>query len=152
MTKGEGSEKRSGWEKATLGDTGSGQERAAPGAPSLGIVEGTFPLGSERMKLLKAGVQISSETLSLSGPAPVFMVLIPRMVVRATTPHSWDPGFAFLDSIHHWKGQEPCVMGTSRDCLRLLPLCFLYFNLACVQQILVEFLTLDQTLSGRGYH
>ena len=84
MTKGEGSEKRSGWEKATLGDTGSGQERAAPGAPSLGIVEGTFPLGSERMKLLKAGVQISSETLSLSGPAPVLTTARPALLAMSS--------------------------------------------------------------------
>lgn len=83
-------QRRSGWERTAHGDPHSRPQRAAPGARSLGMVEGVSLLDSARVEPLKAGVQISSETLSLR-PGPSIYGPGPRNGGASRHSRRWRP-------------------------------------------------------------
>lgn len=80
-------EKESGWGKPLYVQFSSFNQRLLQAHTFLGLVVDKWLLDSDRMNLLKAGVQISSETVwpCVSGLAWLFIVWFPRTRVWAVT-------------------------------------------------------------------
>ena len=139
-----------------LGDTNRSEinsfnQRLLQAAAFLGVVVDRLLLDSDRMNLLKARVQLLSQILQpcISGLAWLF-ISVPE---NCGVSHHSSP-FETLDLLvlfHSPLGvQESFVLGSWTTALsHLHSACF---NSTGVQQILVEFLIVSDTVLGRGYY